>query len=1268
MNIARVLALLSLLPILAALSLPARAADFEADGVEWLHLDRAKPLLRGTSLAGNAKAPVRIYIPATPEHRPIAERIAAAIESHGGARPEIIVATREAIDSAFDRDIIVIGDFKNNPLIFHLYNNFHAFVDDYYPGADGHVLATISDPFGRGHNVILLGSSGNVEALSRAAGIFETRLEARDGKPLFPYTIDVKTTVVPAADPKALAKLFPADEKLNEKDFAHLYGVLGLVSKRCAWGAYLTGDRAYLDAYREAMLATAAWLKEPGRLQRIVFRTMWGNTPELVSGFDLVEEMGAFSDEERLLVTEFLGTLGRVNLLDPYMVDLTPTGYRWNHQNFPATSLSHFGRYFDKYYKLADAQAWLQKARDCYEGQLSIMSRDEAADYLYHLPVQNLEYALASNQWGFVERGGLDVNAKLYVMNIDNLGTKPGFGDCYAFGDYSPLNDAHIMLLRLPRLLNGETLHTAMLEKARTSPYTFTGGPRQNDGTNVVNSMFTIHGYNVIETAPLPADHPLLEYVPIDFDLYGYFLGEEAYPPEALRRDGDFSRSYHKLTLRNGFDMKDQYLLLDGFNRGAHGHFDANAIVTFTDNERVFLMDTDYIRRMEDRHNAVTVIRDGRLGHGAPFSVLNIAEQYPGRAFVQTELKEYNGARWRRNIVWEKERFFAVLDEIEAEEAGDYLLRCNWRTLGDVSLDGPRFTTDQKGEQFHIVNQDGAELKLTEEKKYGERYWYRYVHADPVGKYLTQAHQGVPLKTGESFTFLNLFFTSGPTDGRTVEQSFDLVRLSDRAAVVTEAGAPVAMVAAGAIEAAPVAFEGRLAQLTSESAFLLGLKRFEIPGLSVQADGSPSLSIDGGKVEIRAGKAGNLTFNGRKVEYAAGSHAIDPGQLDAAAMASAFKTAAARASRLDPAKAAPPAGKADQLRAAWTAQMPQAVNRLGFLSDGRLIAADASGRLAAFDSAGRPAWTAELGKAINDIAFGPLDGNAPVIVTGDDNYKVTAFSTDGKPLWNFQALDKLDRKGVMTGVSALEIADVDADGTNEVVAATGFRNAYILSAAGAEQRHDEIYYYGIHDIAAGNARGDNNLEILYGTEYYGVQMLADGELSVGAGAPPPAQARGPDTHQVLMLDVNGDGRTEAIIGQSGGQVACATVGTEDFVWHSNIGGQVRRIVSGDLDGDGSPEIIAGGEGYYLAAFSAADGRERFRRNLHDTIVDIAIVDTSRGARIAAAGLHGDLFILAADGAIERTMTFPAGIQSLAAAGGRLAVGCADGKVSLFDLE
>jgi hypothetical protein len=148
-------------------------------------------------------------------------------------------------------------------------------------------------------------------------------------------------------------------------------------------------------------------------------------------------------------------------------------------------------------------------------------------------------------------------------------------------------------------------------------------------------------------------------------------------------------QGFDKLSLRGGWEPTDDYLLVQGFGAGQHGHPDANSISQYQAQGRLFLVDSDYIRRMPAQHNMVMVIRDGQHGLIPVTARLDNAFEFSGGAFTQTTLPGYNGCDWQRAILWLRNDCAVVVDTLTALEAGDYELRCYWRTLAETKLVHP---------------------------------------------------------------------------------------------------------------------------------------------------------------------------------------------------------------------------------------------------------------------------------------------------------------------------------------------------------------------------------------------------------------------------------------------------------------------------------------------------------------------------------------------------------------------------------------------------
>ena len=66
-------------------------------------------------------------------------------------------------------------------------------------------------------------------------------------------------------------------------------------------------------------------------------------------------------------------------------------------------------------------------------------------------------------------------------------------------------------------------------------------------------------------------------------------------------------------------------------------------------------------------------------------------------------------------MVWRKGRYFVVVDEVEATQAGAFALQCSWRTLGTPTLEANRLETVQRDPE------DGREDRFVLEGVGGDR-------------------------------------------------------------------------------------------------------------------------------------------------------------------------------------------------------------------------------------------------------------------------------------------------------------------------------------------------------------------------------------------------------------------------------------------------------------------------------------------------------------------------------------------------------------------
>ncbi|MCK5805264.1 MAG: VCBS repeat-containing protein, partial [Lentisphaeria bacterium] len=146
---------------------------------------------------------------------------------------------------------------------------------------------------------------------------------------------------------------------------------------------------------------------------------------------------------------------------------------------------------------------------------------------------------------------------------------------------------------------------------------------------------------------------------------------------------------------------------VDGYSRGIHMHYDANAIVKFYADGEDWLVDGDYLVRNTTDHSMLSLTRDGRCDRAEPaFASLDTGADRPGLAMTRTTVHDYMDADWDRNICWLKGRAVVVLDRVTARRPGLFKAECVWKMLdrGELAHNPRGFTlTRSPGVPLSIV-------------------------------------------------------------------------------------------------------------------------------------------------------------------------------------------------------------------------------------------------------------------------------------------------------------------------------------------------------------------------------------------------------------------------------------------------------------------------------------------------------------------------------------------------------------------------------------
>jgi outer membrane protein assembly factor BamB len=470
-------------------------------------------------------------------------------------------------------------------------------------------------------------------------------------------------------------------------------------------------------------------------------------TDTLTVAWDKAEEFPYFSDAERLLVVNFIASCIEYchDSITYQKWRVTDNDFQvFNHHTFPSKGLYFGCTYMRRHgYEALPLDAWLAKSRPAFERAAQAgRSYDEGGSgYSWLVGNHLMEVEFARGDTTYVSSPRMRHYADLAIAIQNNHFELVPFGDC---GDYhSPADSAASVLLRAA-------------EWHRDPGYKWVA--EQCAPKVAAADLFT----RDLPSAP-PQNHVGLFVLPMDPVIHRWAALPHFpnYPPPLRGPNTPLDRSFDKIALRGAWERNADYLLLKGFGAGQHGHPDTNQIAQYQARGRLFITETDYILRMPKQHNMVMIVRDGQCDFVPVTARLEAAVAFPGGALTQSTLVDYNGCDWTRTLLWLSGDCVLVVDSLRAKEAGDYELRCYWRTLGRARLTGQGLHTVQKGEHFHVLELTESERRLDLEGLPVSRNDYpRYRYGDSVPKTLCELRR-LRLAPGDEVCFVNLLLPNG---------------------------------------------------------------------------------------------------------------------------------------------------------------------------------------------------------------------------------------------------------------------------------------------------------------------------------------------------------------------------------------------------------------------------------------------------------------------------------------------------------------------------
>lgn len=697
-----------------------------------------------------------IVCPPGQDYAAIAARVQEAVRQASGATLPIIPPDQALPEHwTGERSFILLGKLGDSEAVDALYVQHYVCSDARWPGAGGHELRTIHDPYGTGACGVMIGGS-DLAGVEQAARRFSALLPA--GRDIvLPHTIDLSGPAV--TGPMSQSTMDTIRAGLPRSNFRQV----GAWAHSACLDYYRSGDPNYALIAKEALYRLAdivAKMKAIDDSRGVIY---------LPAVFDLCEEATVWTDEDRDRLSRFLYQFA---LKAPYADSVIEPSPIPEGNNWDIRTAWECARYFQKYYGM-DIQGLVAKCDQYFRNMMTWKSREDCPGYGSMTVIDILHYVLKKPAHEMYFDSGLARQMADYAMTVtDNLGGLAGFGDISDHHSSAHFPDPMSVLAWKYR--DGRYLWIRR-HMAPSAP-----------GAEFLGQAFAISGLEPVPPNDLLGVHvlPLESWI---YDNRDDVLATGVASTDALLRAGEdppHEQCFDKISFRAGFGEDDQYLLLGGISHGYHAHPDGNAIISFTDRGKLWLFDNGYFVPDTVEHNTIAVFRDGLFQPIPRLTGLHARADLPGVGMTRTCLRNYNGMDWYRNIIWRKERWFVVLDELTAREPGDFGAQCIFRVIGERDVRPDRVLARQGVARFALVTD-------------GHPTWsvHQVTPEFAAARGLFE-NQDARLAAGESMTFQNLFYCPEGSD----DFPFELLRATPTCALVA-GGDEVTCVGAGQLQA-----------------------------------------------------------------------------------------------------------------------------------------------------------------------------------------------------------------------------------------------------------------------------------------------------------------------------------------------------------------------------------------------------------------------------------------------------------------------------------